>query len=253
LFKQIGDWLWSPLEISSKAGRVLILPEGEISNLPWPAIIWDGEPLVSRHEITLSPSLRHHLHARAQKTRSQAIKIFVGVTEGLSQEQKDYSLLLSGAGGDVVIHDHCRRDEWPDNSQAHLWHYTGHAQLRTDNPFYSSLLLSDGPLFAADFRLKKNRVGLVTLAACRTGQETSLPGEESTGLVRSMLEMGARNVIASHWAVYDKSTYIWMNRFYECFLGGRPVGEAARQAALHVRETYPSAYCWAPFSVFGAG
>ena len=142
---------------------------------------------------------------------------------------------------------------WPISVQARLWHYAGHAHLRADNPFYSYLSLADGPLFAADFRLRKNRVNLVTLAACRSGEQVAMPGEESTGLVRSLLEMGARNIIAGHWPVADSSTSLWMTTFYKQLFAGQRISYAVRKAALKVRERFPSAYHWAAFSIFGAG
>jgi CHAT domain-containing protein len=112
--------------------------------------------------------------------------------------------------------------------------------------------MADGPLFAADLRLRENKVGLVVLAACRTGQQTFVLGEESTGLVRSLLEMGARNVVASHWAVSDKSTALWAKEFYKSLFAGEAVDEALRRSAQAVRERHPSAYFWAGFSLFGA-
>jgi len=133
-----------------------------------------------------------------------------------------------------------------------VWHYTGHAEFRSDNPFFSSLQLDDGPLFAADLRLKNNRVGLVTLAACRTGLQSYLPGEESTGMVRSLIEMGARRVVASLWAVSDRSTAAWMSAFYDRYLEDYDIDAAYRKASLSVREKNPSAFDWAAFAVYGA-
>lgn len=253
LLKELGDWLWAPLELSSKRRRVLVLPEGALSNLPWQALVHKAEPLAARHQIVLAPSFRHYQHARRQRARSQEVEVFVGNTEGLDQAVGETETLARLTEDNITIHRPCRRQDWPNESRARLWHYAGHAQFRVDNPFYSSLQLTDGPLFAADFRLKSNTVGLVTLAACRTGQQTLLPGEESLGLVRSLLEMGARNVLASHWAIADAPTHRWMTVFYEYFFGGMPVAEAARQAALQISEEYPSAYHWAAFSIFGAG
>lgn len=253
LFGDIGRYLWAPLEIPSGQKGVLILPEGKISNLPWQAIMSNHTPLAHRHSIIISPSLRHHRHARKMRIRSQKIEAFVGSTRGLPNCRKELATLAARAPEDVAVYDPCRRRDWPDDGSARIWHYAGHAQLRSDNPFYSSLSLTDGPLFAADFRLKNCRVWLVTLAACRTGHQSVLPGEESSGLVRSLLEMGARNVVGSHWAVSDKSTAFWMSHFYDLILSGRSVGQAVRQAAVKVREHYPSAYDWAAFSVFGAG
>jgi len=252
LFRRIGDWLWRPLEIEGRLKKVLVLPEGRLTNLPWSAVIANGQPLGDHHTLILSPSLRHYLHSRNVRVASKRIGVFVGRMDGLDHIHRELGALSTHAGADVELHDPCRRADWPHGQAAKLWHYTGHAELRMDNPFFSSLRLHDGPLFAADFRLKRNRVGLVTLAACRTGQQTYLPGEEATGLVRSLLEMGARSVIASHWAVADRSTAGWMKEFYDAYLNGLPLGESMRRAMISVREKYPSAYHWAAFSLYGA-
>lgn len=253
LLTRVGRWLWQPLEIASRDKNVLLLPEGELSNLPWQGLIPNGQPLAVDHQLLLAPSLRHYIKAGQCRTRSRRISVFVGDTEGLPPVSREYAALARLAGDHLEIHSPCRREDWPTGAEGHIWHYAGHAQLRSDNPFYSYLKLADGPLFAADFRLKSNRVSLVTLAACRTGQQASLPGEESTGLVRALLEMGAGSVLASHWAVSDRSTVRWMDSFYESYLSGRSIASAARQASLSVREESPSAYHWAAFSVFGAG
>jgi len=162
-------------------------------------------------------------------------------------------MLKALGNSSVVVRDPCRRADWPDRGEARVWHYIGHAHWRPDNPFYSSLTLSDGPLFAADFRLKRNRVEFVVLAACRTGRASVLPGDEADGLVRSLLEMGAKNVLASHWAVSDRSTTHWMSLFYDSLQSGSPVAKAVTAAAVEVREKFPSAYDWSAFSIAGAG
>jgi len=254
LLEHIGAWLLPPLNLPHGARRLLILPEGRISSLPWQAIKTGGKYLSEKYEIVFAPSLRHHRHAHRSRVKSRKIKLFVGASSGLTYLREEIAAVSEQLTGPVTdIYDPCRRADWPNNSRARVWHFSGHAHLRADNPFYSSLLLEDGPLFAADFRLKKNNVELITLAACRTGQQTGLPGEEASGLVRSLLEMGARNIIASHWAVADQSASLWMKLFYTYYLDGSSIGKAIRLAARGVREKYPSAYHWGAFSVFGAG
>jgi CHAT domain-containing protein len=178
--------------------------------------------------------------------------VFTGRSEGLRYTHRELDGLFD-CYQPVIKYDPCARRDWPDNGNWKSWHYTGHARFRSDNPFYSSLGLADGPLFGVDFRLKRCRVGLVTLAACRTGHHSMLPGEEATGLVRCLLEMGARNIVGSHWAVLDKPTAFWMRELYSRILDRTPVTEAVRRAALKTRDKYPSVYAWASFSVFGAG
>jgi tetratricopeptide (TPR) repeat protein len=253
LFTDLGRWLLAPLEEISGANEILVLPQGELWNLPWQALIADGHALVEATGVIVAPSLRHFQHAAAIEAGAGTAEVFVGRTEGLTACHEELAVFRNRPDWDVAYHDQCTRSDWQRASQSHIWHYLGHAEFRSDNPIYSSLQLIDGPIFAADFQLRQNLVGLVTLAACRTGQQTYMPGEESSGLVRSLLEMGARNVIASHWAVADKSTALWMRTFYESYLENVALHKSMKQAALAVRERFPSAYHWAAFSLFGAG
>jgi CHAT domain-containing protein len=253
LLDLLGQKLWAPLDIGLQHKTVLIILEGRLGNLPWHAFRHEGEQLVSRHRLMFSPSLLHYIQARKRRIRSDRVEAFVGQVDDLRNARSEISALKQLGNGSVIVRDPCRRADWPNRSEARVWHYTGHAQWRPDNPFYSSLILSDGPLFAADFRLKRNKVGLVVLAACRSGRASVLPGDEADGLVRSLLEMGAKSVLASHWAVSDRSTAFWMSRFYNKLSTGANVVVATTAAALDVREKYPSAYDWSAFSVSGAG
>lgn len=253
LWREVGGWLWSPLEIGPDQRDILILPEGDLFNLPWPALIVDGMVLAERHRFTLSPSLRHFHAAARVHTEARDFQIFRGATVDLPATDREIASLSSLFGSRTVVHQPCRRDDWPSDGEAFAWHFVGHASIRADNPFYSCLHLDDGPLFAADFRLKRCRVNMVTLSACRSGEQVTMPGEESTGLVRSLLEMGARNVIASRWPVSDRSAAFWMEQFYNRLVGGAGLPEALKSASLEVRERFPSAYHWSAFAAFGAG
>lgn len=253
LFEKLGEWLWKPLDLPSEGGRVVVLPEEELANVPWQAIRINGKALAERYSFVLTPSLRHYVHSKKIKVNSNNVKVFVGRSDDLPQVSKELNRITASTKQKVEIMNPSYRNQWSGDDSAELWHYSGHAYLRSDNPFYSYLALADGPLFAADFRLKNSRVNLVTLAACRSGEQVALSGQEATGLVRSILEMGARNVIAGHWPVADESTAEWMDRFYKDYFDGVNLDESSRNASLEVREKYPSAYHWAAFSVFGAG
>jgi len=253
LWSEIGKWLWQPLDISPREKEVLIVPEGELANLPWQALIIDGKPLLFDYRFIITPSLRHYLASKKIKTKSRKSLIFKGSSDSLVCIDEEINKISSPAEREISFHDPACRADWPSDGKWLSWHYTGHAMLNAQNPFYSYLILDDGPLFAADFRLKRCQVNLVTLAACRTGEQVALPGEESTGLVRSLLEMGARTVVSGHWPVADESTALWMETFYNSFYSNYDVLESARKASLHVREKFPSAYHWAAFSISGAG
>lgn len=253
LWSELGDWLWSPLEVDSDCREVLVIPEGELANLPLQALTIDGQILGERHQFVTAPSLRHYLAAIRTKPRSSDLHFFRGSASDLPSVSREMEHLSALEDKNLITHAPCGREDWLDTQDSWLWHFSGHAVLRADNPFYSYVVLDDGPLFAADFRLKNRNVNLVTLASCRTGEQVALPGEESTGLVRSLLEMGARNVVASYWPTADQTTALWTKTFYDSIFAGSQILAAARAAADTVRAVKPSAYHWAAFAVFGAG
>ncbi len=253
LLTMLGDWLWRPLELPLDCPQVTIIPTGEMASLPWSAMIVDGSALIDRHRFTLAPSISHFAASARFRITSRSARIFVGDTSGLKYVADELSAVSPLPAVDLDVCRPCLRENWPLSGEHLLWHYIGHAQFRGDNPFYSSLLLEDGPIFAADFRLRSCRVGLVTLAACRTGVQSSVPAYESTGLVRSLLEMGAQNVLASHWSVGDRPTADWMRTFYALLGNGHTLLDSTRLTIQRMREMYPSAGQWAAFSLFGAG
>ncbi len=253
LWKEIGNWLWLPLEMAGREKNILIISEGELANLPWAALLIDGDRLTEKYRIWESPSLRHFVTAQEIKFNSRRTVLFRGERSGLDDALDETESIRELAGPDTEIFSPCHRGDWPWRGDFGVWHFSGHAQLRADNPFYSYLITRDGPLFAADFRLRQCRVDLVTLAACRSGEQVALPGEETTGLVRSLLEMGARNIIAGRWPVSDKVTALWMKEFYNRYFKGETLMDAVAGAELKVRGQYSSAYYWAAFAVYGAG
>lgn len=253
IFDELGELFWIPLEIQSSCEEVLVIPEGQLSTIPWAAIKVNGCSLLDRHRVVLSPSLRHFVNAQKVKSQSTDVAVFIGDTSGLSLANREREMIRERFSERAEVIDPCHRDSWPESGSWDIWHYTGHAHLNVQNPFYSSLTLEDGALFAADLRLRRVKLNLATIAACHSGTEVALPGEESTGFVRSFLEMGSRNVLAGHWSVSDSSTVEWMSVFYENYKTGEKILKSAQFAAKHVRDRYPSAYYWAVFSVFGAG
>ena len=253
LWRELGEWLWPPLNVPSDADRVLLLPEGDLANIPWEALIVEDHTLGEKHKFIMSPSLRHYYRARQIRVKSRRRYVFVGPSQEDLQTEAELNALLKNDAADTEVYQPCRRADWPQSGGMKLWHFAGHAQVRRDNPFYSYLHLEDGPLFAADFRMKDCRVELAVLAACRSGEMVALPGEESTGFVRSLLEMGARNVIAGRWPISDQTTTLWMSKFYNDLFRDGDLLNASAQASDFIKERFPSAYHWAAFSVYGAG
>jgi len=92
---------------------------------------------------------------------------------------------------------------------------------------------------------------LVVLSACETGLGEVKNGEGVYGLQRGFAVAGVQYVLMSLWKVDDFATRLFMEDFYNFWLGGATVQEAARQAQQKLRIKYPSPFYWGAFVLSG--
>ncbi len=139
-------------------------------------------------------------------------------------------------------------------------HFACHALLDRRFPLDSALALApsrddgNGMLQAWEiFERLRIDADLVTLSACSTGLGRNAGGEGLIGLTRAFQYAGARSVLASLWAVSDRSTATLMARFYAKLRAGRTkdaaLAEAQRELLREGRFSHP--YSWASFELNG--
>ena len=96
------------------------------------------------------------------------------------------------------------------------------------------------------------RTRLVVLSCCHSGRG-EVKSEGVVGIARAFLCAGARSVLVSLWAIDDKVTLLFMERFYQELLGGESASAALQRAMKSLRES--KQYCaikhWAPFVLVG--
>jgi CHAT domain-containing protein len=97
-------------------------------------------------------------------------------------------------------------------------HIASHFQLNPGDNSSSFLLLGDGKKFTMDeFKYELqifSKVMLLTLSACNTGVGSKSGGKEIEDFASLAQEQGAKAVLATLWAVPDKSTSELMKIFY---------------------------------------
>lgn len=137
----------------------------------------------------------------------------------------------SGAGTATEVRD------WltdPGPAAGAMAHLACHGVLQPDGSY---LLLADGSRLPAEtvvetmHRTPDREVGLVVLAACRTGRATT-GYDEAYSLGTAFLAGGARSVLSTQWSIPDGSTSVLMFRFHRELARGRPVWAALREAQL---------------------
>jgi CHAT domain-containing protein len=118
---------------------------------------------------------------------------------------------------------------------------------------FSSIRLGSSHLSLYDMAHLQLPVELVVLSGCATGLNVVTPGDELMGLVRGLLQAGARSLVLSLWDVNDDSTKEFMIEFYTRLQQGYSPAVATQTASIHLREHRPHPYYWAPFLLIGKG
>ena len=146
-------------------------------------------------------------------------------------------------------------------------HLATHGYFNKLNPMLSGLELeadsgNDGFLEVHEILEMQLNTELVTLSACETGLGggffNEIPaGDDFVGLTQAFLQAGSRSVLATLWAVDDRSTVDLMKEFYTRLedtgvQGDKAVALAQAQRALRATDGYRHPYYWAPFVLVGA-
>ena len=138
-------------------------------------------------------------------------------------------------------------------SHAELAHVACHGLLRSDNPLFSSLLLSDGPLTLYEVLASGVVPRRVVLAACESGVEHSYAGGEVLGFVGALMARGTAGVVASTIPLPDGASVPLMTSLHRNVAAGKSLPEAlwkARAGAdLERAEDYAA---WAGVTAYGA-
>lgn len=131
-----------------------------------------------------------------------------------------------------------------------LVHVVGHARQDPENPMFSTLLLSDGLITAAEIARLGLKTRFAVLSACETGRvDMVLPGEPG-GLARGFLARGARRVVANQWPVDDEAAFRFVRALYPCWISGASLVDSVAVARQSCREWRNQAYYWGAPAVF---
>jgi len=136
---------------------------------------------------------------------------------------------------------------------ADLAHLACHGTLRADNPMFSSLLLSDGPLTLQELYARGLAPHRLVLAACRSGSQASYAGDEVLGFVPALLARGTAGILASTAEVPDVEAVELMTAVHERLAKGATLAHALHEARASQDTGNPGDFVnWCTFNVHGA-
>jgi CHAT domain/NACHT domain len=132
------------------------------------------------------------------------------------------------------------------------WHFTGHGMGKGVDSQKWCLLLEEHEQFFPDDLYGDIHLHLRPLVFLN-GCQTARTGFSLTGLggwAEAFFAAGAGAFVGTYWMVGDKPASLFARTFYRGLFAGVPVGEAALQARLAVRESFPGDPSWLAYTVF---
>jgi len=279
------DKLIKPLENRFTGERLIIIPDEEISYLPFDAFLrsspdpdrinYEGLDYLMRHytcSFGFSSSLVFSKENKVTKTKK--IYAFAPYYGNDSINYTNNSEYLGGAVIEIssILRWFQGKEYYgSDASEANfksvmqdpaILHLAMHSMPDPDNSRYSFLLfdrvndtLEDGRLYNYEISRSRMSSPLVVLSACNTGSGTLSRGEGIMSMARSFILAGASSVVRTFWDINDDASAKIMTGFYYHLSRGRSKDESLRLAKIAYLNTAPPAYVnpwyWAAYSVTG--
>ena len=256
------DLLIKPVEKKIHAKHLIIIPHSVLHFLPFEAIKDNNEKyLIEKYAISYAPSLNVLKYCRQKNTGQKSRLVAYGDPLGdlsfaraeVDRIQNYFTESNVFTGQEVTIQKVLGTIKNGD-----IIHFACHGIFNPASPFNSALLLSgkDGsaePLTVSRLLGLKMNPYLATLSACDTGLARISGGDELLGLVRGFFVAGSPSLVTTLWPIDDKSTSLFMARFYENLITkNMNKADAIRDAKLYLmNEGYKLPYYWAAFILQG--
>lgn len=250
--RELFDALVRPLALASGM-RLALVADGMLASIPFELFVSGGEPgtfdleqpfahlaglrfLADEHELVCYGSLARLLRPVAVHAGG-AVVFLPPPALGVRYAEDEARAIERALGGTHVVRGARAEDVAARASGAALVHFAAHGRIDAARPAHGHLVL--GGADGAGARLESWQAAelaldgaTVVLSACHTGRGEWRAGAGLAGLTRGFLEAGAREVVASHWAVDDRVT----TRFMELFYGARARGLATPEALQAARK-----------------
>jgi tetratricopeptide (TPR) repeat protein len=248
--RRLTELLLHPLKLAADA-ELVIVPVRRLQGVPWSAL--------HRGPVCLAPSAtfwaRSALAARRRPRSGAGGSVVLVAGPDLPGAATEVESL-------AAIHPSAARITPPASTAdkvadalagADLAHLACHGTLRADNPMFSSLLLSDGPLTVQELYARALAPHRLVLASCESGRMVSYAGDEVLGFVSALLARGTAGILASAAVVPDVEAVDFMTAVHRRLARGATLAHALHGARESQDTDDPGSYVnWCTFNAHGA-
>ncbi|GHH69837.1 hypothetical protein GCM10017673_20950 [Streptosporangium violaceochromogenes] len=240
--------LVAPLRRWAAPGDVVCLvPHDVLSLLPLHAVPLGDGPLTDRNPVVSVPSASALRRRAGRGRRPDTALIVTGLWPGRQEAfagEQSLAVARWFGGPEILTGGQASREELltrlrGTGTPAGVLHFAAHGVLDAGEPMRSGIELAGGRLTAEDILGLRLDVDLVTLGACRAGEDGHAPrhpGDGLAGLTRALLYAGASAALLALWQVDALPAGMLLGSFYAGLRDGTPKAEALRRARSWLRE-----------------
>jgi hypothetical protein len=232
--RRLDAVLLAPLAPVVGGRPLVIVPTPDLQ-----AVTWSLLPSCRGVPVTVAPSatLWHRAARRAAVARPDGPVVLVagpglaGARAEVGRIASIYPDAVELSGDDASVEAVLK-----ECSGAGLVHLATHGSVRLDNPLFSYLRLSDGPLTVYDLERLPAAPGRVILSACESGRGAVLPSGAVLGLVGAFLALGTVTLIGNMLPVLDPEAPALMADLHRRLRAGDRPAEALAAAQQRACE-----------------
>lgn len=265
----LGQWLVDSVTAGPEPRRLILVPHGVLAYLPFGALKSGGKYLIERSSLVHLPAASFLVSHRSSDTRSMEVIAMAPLPDALPGSALEVRAVgRAYRGARILVGRRARERELRAVLQSGaVAHVASHARLNRMNPLFSRIELvpgrasspeDDGRLEVHEVLGLKIRSPLVFLSGCETGlgpgsARRYSPGEDYVTLAAAFLTAGARQVVATLWAIPDTGAAAFAARFYaELSRTGPAEALAGAQRALLAGGRFRHPYYWAGYRLAGS-
>lgn len=277
--------LIQPIEKHFSGKTLIIIPDDEISYLPFDAFLtsWTNKKKINYADLAYlirDYSVSYGYSTNTLWNNLSKAKLWpevigfapdysnIASADGkkykeLKSNRLEVESILKNFEGTVIKAEQTTIDNFRSNlNSGAILHLAMHAELDTVLTGTSSLVFAPEIKNKDKYHLYNYEIGqmninspMVVLSACNTGNGKLYSGEGLMSLSRNFVLAGVPSVVETLWPVEDVAGAKIMGSFYKYLSQGKPKNTALRQAKLdYINTTSPSFVnprFWAAYSLMG--
>jgi hypothetical protein len=222
-------------------GPVVVIPGRTLMAAPWGML-----PSLSGRPVTVAPSVTRWSGPLLSGEHAATERLRVTTLTGprlhrAAAEAAAVARVWDEVGALATAHEAATAESVREALAVDgVVHVAAHGTHERQSPWFSSLLMADGPVFAHELP-RQSAAQHVVLSACDVGRLDPRPGDEPLGLTAALMALGVRSVVAPVAPVSDAAAADAMVAYHQHLAGGSSASEAL--AATLTEHPAAGAFC----------